>query len=72
MSNDKGSVVVKVELLTQNFDKALLTSASTGESLTDTINRAIAFYHEVIQLQPGMEMSWMFVDGAVGKLIRLR
>lgn len=71
-SEDQKGVVVTVELLIENFDRATLAAASLGETTTETINRAVAFYYEVMQLEPGKKLSWTFADGSPGALIRLR
>jgi hypothetical protein len=71
MSESK-PVIVKVALTEANFDKAHLSAASGDETFTDTVNRAIAFYHAVMAASPGTVMNWEFVDGTIGKVRRLQ
>lgn len=73
MSEQRDRLVeVTVEIVESNLDKASLISVELGETLTDTINRALAFYHEVMAAEPGRTVSWTFVDGSRGGLIRTR
>jgi hypothetical protein len=70
--DDGDLVTVKLNIVTSNFDKATLSALSLGETVSQTINRAIALYHEVMAAQPGQSVSWTFVDGTRGSVIRTR
>ncbi len=72
MSTDgPDTVIVKVELTEGNLDKLFLSAASGQETATEAVNRAIAFYHAIMEAKPGTVISWKFVDGSRGRLRRL-
>lgn len=46
-------VRVTVDILPANLDKAFLSAASGNETVTEVINRALAFYYEIMAAKPG-------------------
>ena len=56
-------VDVTVALTGDNYRKLESTAAITGDDRTDTINRAIAMYEEMMTARPGARIKWADRDG---------
>lgn len=69
---EDGSDVIAVTFncLRKNYEKAYSAAARNGESITDVINRGIAFYEVVHTLKSGQTMTWKDGD-LVERKIRL-
>lgn len=51
-----------------NYDKIVLASDALGETRTDAINRAMAFYFELAFAMPGRTITWTELDGTQREL----
>jgi len=69
--DEKDLVKTTVNLVPANLDKVFL-SADLDETASEVINRAIAFYHEIMHAEPGTVLRWRFADGTTGRLLRLQ
>lgn len=63
MSEQPETVAVRVEMLKQNLDRITGAAAVNGESVTDAINRACAFYEAFSVVSRFTIISWKDVTG---------